>query len=166
MTITIERATPADVPALVAAQVAAFDSDADTYPGIERGGPPGYDSQSVMLEKVAYHLSYKIMEDARCIGGIVISTMGRGRYHLDSIFLDPAYHNRGIGTQAMQFIQTTHPATRWTLDTPLYAVRNHHFYEKLGFVRVGEYIYAGFALISYEKHIADDAGTHNDASDG
>jgi len=41
----------------------------------------------------------------------------------------------------------------WTLDTPDYATRNHHFYEKFGYVRVGSEPVEDFMLLAYEKHI-------------
>jgi hypothetical protein len=53
----------------------------------------------------------------------------------------------------MEFIEQTYPAAKWTLDTPLYAVRNQHFYEKLGYVKVAENDYDGFILIAYEKRL-------------
>nr|MCU0480744.1 GNAT family N-acetyltransferase [Anaerolineae bacterium] len=69
--------------------------------------------------------------------------------------IDPPYHGKGIGTLAMQFIETMHPATKWSLDTPIYATRNQHFYEKLGYIKVGETIEAGgLVLFSYEKVIS------------
>jgi RimJ/RimL family protein N-acetyltransferase len=52
----------------------------------------------------------------------------------------------------MQAIERAHPAAmRWTLDTPAYAHRNHHFYEKLGFQKAGEHDVDGFLLFAYEK---------------
>jgi GNAT superfamily N-acetyltransferase len=92
------------------------------------------------------------VSEGQIIGGIVVFDYGEGHYHLDLIFIDPDYHNRGIGTQAMHFIQRTYPtAKKWSLDTPLYAVRNHHFYEKFGYVRVKEETVNGFSLVCYEK---------------
>ena len=52
MNISIERATPADVENLVKAQIAAFHHDSVMYPGVEIGGPPGYDSVEQMREKI------------------------------------------------------------------------------------------------------------------
>ena len=154
MQITIERATPDDAAALVKTQIAAFHYDAVIYPGVEIGGPPGYDSVDAMLKNIWEAECYKISADGvgECIGGMVLFEKAPGHYHLDLIFLDPAYHNQGIGTQAMQFIEAVYPAaTRWTLDTPVYAVRNHHFYEKFGYVKVGEHHDGDVPLIAYEK---------------
>lgn len=153
MNAVIERATAADAETLVRIQIAAFHHDAEIYPGVEIGGPPGYDSVAKMLEKIQQDECYKIMDMERCIGGLVVFVMGEEHYHLDVIFLDPAYHHRGIGTQAIQFIEAMYPANLWTLDTPQWAVRNHHFYEKLGYAKVGTHEHDGTPLIAYEKRI-------------
>jgi len=153
MEITFERATPADAETLVNIQVRTFHEDARIYPGVEIGGPPGYDSVEETIKKIEGDEFYKIVADGQIIGGIVIYVYGEGHYHLDLLYIDPAYHNQGIGTQAMHFIEKTYPATKWTLDTPGYAVRNHHFYEKFGYVKVKEVDAHGIVLIAYEKSI-------------
>ena len=150
--ITIKRATAADVDNLVRVQILAFHHDAKLYPGVEIGGPPGYDSVEKMREKIDVDECYTIFADKTAIGGIVVYVMEEGHYHLDLIFIDPAYHNKGIGSQAMQFLETTYPAKRWTLDTPKYAIRNQHFYEKFGYVKVREFE-SDIPLIAYEKLI-------------
>ena len=112
MNITFERATPADAEALVKAQIAAFHDDARLYPGVEIGGPPGYDSVAVALRKIQEDEFYKIVYDGQIIGGIILFEKGEGHFHLDVLNVDPAYHNRGIGTQAMQFIERTYPTKK------------------------------------------------------
>src|SRR4051794_2674740 len=110
MTINIERAAAIDAQSLVKVQIAAFNHDAEIYPGVAVGGPPGYDSVNVMLQKIERHDGYKITDAGQCIGGIIVFVEDQDHYHLDLIFLDPAYHNRGIGTQAMQFLEQTYSA--------------------------------------------------------
>ncbi len=151
MQITFERATAADAEALVNVQIAAFHEDARLYPGVEIGGPPGYDSVESTLQKIAEDDFYKIVYEEQIIGGIVVFDEGQGHFHLDLIYLAPDYHGRGIGTRAMEFIERSYPATKWSLDTPGYATRNHHFYEKFGYVKVGEEARDGIILIAYEK---------------
>lgn len=155
MSVSIVRASLADAQALVDVQIAAFHHDAVMYPGVEIGGPPDYDSVTVMRQRIRENDCYKFVDvDAgRCIGGMVIFNQGNGHFHLGVIFIAPAWQNRGIGTQAMHFIEQTYAADRWTLDTPTWAVRNQHFYEKLGYVKTGEYVYDDTPLIAYEKRI-------------
>lgn len=154
MKITFERATPADAAAIVAVEIASFHSDTPAY-GVPLDGPPGYNSVDVMKEKIAEAEAYKILVDGQIVGGIVLY-LQEGEHHLDLLFIDPAYMNLGIGTEAMDFLEATYPdATRWTLDTPEYAVRNQHFYEKFGFQKVGRHVLDdGLVLLAYEKHRA------------
>ena len=155
MSITFERATPADAEALVRLQIAAFHHDAVMYPGVEIGGPPGYDSVDNLLQKMQEDECYKIVVDGQIVGGFVVFNMGQGHLHLDVIYIDPDYHNRGIGTRAMEFIEQTYAATKWSLNTPTYALRNQHFYEKFGYVKVGEEPEddLDITLIIYEKRV-------------
>lgn len=156
MTVIIKRAELQDAKALVTVQIAAFHHDSVLYPDIEIGGPPGYDSVLVMEEKINRHECYKIIKEKHIIGGIVVFDKGNGHFHLDLLFIAPDFHNRGIGKKAMQFIESKYQATKWTLDTPKWAVRNIHFYEKFGYVKVREFEDDGTPLISYEKPIPND----------
>jgi GNAT superfamily N-acetyltransferase len=150
--ITFERATTADAEVLLKAGIAAFHHDTVLY-GVEIGGPPGYDSLEHVLKKINEEDYYKIVLDGQIVGGIVVWDEGEGHFHLDLIFLEPAFHNQGIGSQAMQFIEQKYSAQRWTLDTPSYAIRNQHFYEKFGYVKTGETAYPDIILFAYEKRL-------------
>lgn len=154
--IRFEKATPADAPALTAVQARTFDDDSRRFGGQPRGGPPGYDSTAwqidIMRKATAY---YKILSDDQVIGGIILFNFRPGQYELGRIYVDPDFQNRGIGQQAMQFIEDAHPdAVRWTLETPSWATRNHHFYEKVGYVKTGEVKAGRMAAFRYEKRIA------------
>jgi len=81
---------------------------------------------------------YKIvLGGERLVGGLLAIArpdLGDGEWRCEGIFLDPDYHNRGIGQAAMRAMYEHHPdAARWSLGTPEWAVRNRHFYEKMGF---------------------------------
>ncbi len=155
MQITFGRAAPADVETLVKAQIAAFHHDSVLYP-VELGGPPGYDSMERTLANVQQSEYHTIVCDGQIVGGIIAYDEGEGHVHLDLIYIVPEHQGFGIGSQAMQYLDQTYPhATRWTLDTPSWAVRNQHFYEKFGYVKVGEnYIEAdAILLFAYERHI-------------
>src|SRR5262245_55274011 len=101
MEISFERATATDAQALLNAQIRAFHHDSRLYPGIELGGPPGYESIDTLLADLDHDDCYKIIADGQIIGGIVVFDRGSGHFHLDRIYLDPDYHNLGVGTQAM-----------------------------------------------------------------
>jgi GNAT superfamily N-acetyltransferase len=151
--ITFEKSVPADAEALTRTQSRAFDNDAVIYPGMDVDGPPGYNSLEETLKDIEKYIYYTIRADGQIVGGIIVFDRGDGHFHLDRIFIDPDHHNRGIGQQAMRFLHDTFAAKKWTLDTPIYAVRNHHFYEKMGYVKVGKKTEGetGLVLFSYER---------------
>lgn len=151
MHVTFERATLVDAEELVRVQIAAFHNDAVLYPGVALGGPPGYDSLEHVRQKIEEDECYKIVHDGAVIGVIVVFDLGPQHSHLDLLAIDPAYHNCGVGTRALQFVEQACPAERWTLDTPSYALRNQHFYEKLGYVKIGEEVLPDITLFAYEK---------------
>lgn len=153
MSLSFERATPADAETLVRVQIVSFHSDAALYPGQEEDGPPGYDSVEHALTKIRDDICYRITHDGATIGVIIIVDAGDGHMHLDVLAIEPAFQNRGIGTAALRFIEQAHPARRWTLDTPGYATRNHYFYERLGYVKVGEEEHPSVTLFAYEKRL-------------
>jgi GNAT superfamily N-acetyltransferase len=150
--VSFEHAAPDDVEALVQAQIRAFHYDSVLYSGVEEGGPPGYDSVEDTLKKIREDEFYKILVDGQIVGGIILFEREAGHFHLDVLNIVPEYQNYGIGTQAIKFIEQTYPASKWTLDTPAYAIRNQHFYEKFGYLKVGEkYEEDDFLLYAYEK---------------
>lgn len=151
--VTLVIATLADAPVLLDIQIRAFHDDSRLYPQIPLSGPPGYNSLKVMQQDLQQALYYAIKRDGQIVGGAGIFERGNGHFHLHTLYIDPRYHNLGIGTRAMQQIETLHLAVKWTLDTPTYALRNQHFYEKLGYVPTGERAIAddSIILIAYEK---------------
>jgi ribosomal protein S18 acetylase RimI-like enzyme len=153
MSIEFDNATPTDAEDLVRVQIAAFHDDARLYPGVEIGGPPGYDSVDAMLATIARGECHKVSLHGEVIGAITVFDQGAGHFHLDVLAIDPAHHNKGVGTEAMGFIERAFPATVWTLETPTFATRNQHFYEKLGFLRTGEKVQPDITLIQYEKRM-------------
>ena len=98
---------------------------------------------------------YKIILDEGVpfiIGGFIVFQNAFGDCELGRIFIDPVYQNRGIGTQAMAFMEQAFPeARRWTLGTPLWNLRTQHFYEKVGYARVR---LEGRDGVRYEKIVA------------
>lgn len=151
MDVTIERSNNSEAETLVRAQVESFHSDAVFYPGVEEGGPPGYDSVEFMRRKIAEDVAYTIRADGDIVGGMVLFEKTSGHLHLDVIFIVSAMQSKGVGSKAMIFLSETYPGIRWTLDTPVYAVRNQHFYEKFGYLRGPEFEEDGILLYSYER---------------
>lgn len=153
MEIRFEKAKLDDAEAILDVQIRAFHDDSRLYPEIPLGGPPNYDSLEVMQADIQKELFHVIYAGDKLIGGIVVFDYGEGHIHLDRIFIDPEYHNQGFGTKAMHFYEESYPAKKYSLHTPLYAIRNQHFYEKFGYKKIKEEIY-DIVLIYYEKELS------------
>jgi GNAT superfamily N-acetyltransferase len=151
--ILFERATLEDAQNLVDLKIRAFAEDAQRY----GSGPPNHDSLEHTRRAIEQALSHKILCNGKAIGGFVLFDQGSDHMRLGSLYLDPDYHNRGIGSQAIHFMESAFPHIRkWSLDTPYQNYRNHHFYEKNGYVKVGQTPpegLNGFYLFLYEKNI-------------
>lgn len=159
--IELKPATPFDAAELTDVQTRTFDADSRAHGQGERGGPPGYDSVAWQIDMMQRGQYFKIMDGQRLIGGAIVFRVKHGHYELGRIYLDPEFQNRGLGAVAMQLIEQQFPnAKRWSLDTPDWAKRNHHFYEKRGYVKVREEVVdelGGLRLFFYEKEMTRDA---------
>jgi GNAT superfamily N-acetyltransferase len=94
---------------------------------------------------------YKVLVDGRLAGGLIVFRQAPQEYELGRIFIAPDFQNQGVGTRAMEFLGEEFPlAKRWTLGTPAWNRRTRHFYEKVGFVEIGE---DGHGGILFEKRI-------------
>ncbi len=154
---TIERATREDAEEVTEIQARTFEDDNKLKPpGCSMEGPPGYNSVSWNAEWIAKTPYYKIVCDGQIVGGIIIFDRGTGCYELGRIYVDPDLQNQGIGQQAVRQMFKSFPGARkWTLGTPSWAIRNQHFYEKMGFVQVRETEVdpdLGWSGVEYEKH--------------
>jgi len=138
--IEIEKATSRDAERLTETQTRTFQDDNKLKPpGCNMGGPSGYDSVEWNAGWIAKTPYYKILFDGQIVGGIIVFELGEGLYELGRIWVDPDFQNRGIGQQAVrQMFEAFPEAKKWILGTPSWAIRNQHFYEKMGFVRVRE----------------------------
>jgi len=130
-----------DLPELTEVMTRSFDDDSRKHRGLERGGPEGYDNGDFFrtwLFPYQESVGYKILSKGQIIGGIIVWILPEGDNILGTIFVDPAYQDRGVGTRTWQFIESTYPETKsWRLATPDWATKNHHFYAvKCGFSKV------------------------------
>jgi len=154
--VEIEKATLKDVERLTEIQTRTFEDDNKLKPpGCIMGGPPGYDSENWNARWIAKTPYFKILLDGQIVGGIIVFDMGQGCYEVGRIYVDPDLQNRRIGQQAFKLMFRAFPeARKWILGTPSWAIRNQHFYEKTGFVKVRETEVEpdlGWSGIEYEK---------------
>lgn len=148
------KVTLEDIEAFMKAKIDAFSEDVRNY-GF---GPTGYDDYEKEKENIANYPTYKIVLNDEIIGGMTCCDQGDGNFWLGGIYIDSKHQNMGIGAKAIAFLEQEFPyAKRWSLDTPYKNYRNHHFYEKMGYRKVGEtepkVDKGGFYLFVYEKEM-------------
>src|SRR5690606_39394974 len=78
--------------------------------------------QTCALPSLCEDEFYKSVVDGQIVGGIILFEREPGHFHLDVLNIVPEYQNYGIGTRAIEFIEQTYPASKWTLDTPAYEI--------------------------------------------
>jgi GNAT superfamily N-acetyltransferase len=138
--IEIKEIQKEDVPQLTVVMTRAFDDDAQKHLGEERGGPDGYDDGEFFRQWLFSYqesVGYKIEQGNQIIGGLIVWILPEGHNILGTIFIDPAHQDLGIGQKVWADIEQLYPETKsWRLATPIWAIKNHHFYQKCGFVEV------------------------------
>ena len=81
---------------------------------------------------------------------------------IEYLFIIPKYQGKKIGATVMALIEKENKGiTKWFLLTPYKDYRNHYFYEKLGYEKVGEIQpieKSEFTLFQYEKIINTQPG--------
>jgi len=103
-----------------------------------------------------------VLGQDRLVGGLLAVArpdLGDGEWRCEAIYIDPDYHNRGIGKEVLRQMYRNHPdALRWTLDTPAWAVRNHGFYERMGFTKfaVSSNYGAPFDFFDFENALSQE----------
>ncbi len=85
-------------------------------------------SRSTIEESIDCGEAYRIMQDGKPVGGLVIRTDGE-RGDLDLLFVSPYVHSKGIGYAAWCAVEKLHPEVIvWETVTPYFEKRNIHFY--------------------------------------
>ncbi|MBZ9623858.1 GNAT family N-acetyltransferase [Clostridium sp. FP2] len=143
-----ERATINDVEALIDVRNQCFYADYVKY-----GECPGYNhSKESMTNAILNRIVYKIICNNQIIGNISIRDNHDNTYYFGCLCVIPEYENKGIGQEAIRFIESEFPnATVWTLETPSDKKRNHYFYKKAGYTIIEEYIDGSVKLVLFEK---------------
>lgn len=137
MNIRIERARPEQAELLAAIQKKAFAEDLVRY--WDDPSCPAHEPIEKLRAKIDASLYFSIWLEDALIGGAHVHPVSPGRHRLRRIYIDPDCQNRGCGTAVMILLEKEFPDARvWELDTPHRNYRNQHFYEKLGYQRVGE----------------------------
>lgn len=143
MVITFSKPQKEDLAELTQVMTRAFDDDAQRFLNQNSGGPPGYNNGGFInkwLFQNKESKGIKVECDNKTVGLAIYWINPNGNNVLGNIFIDPKFQSINIGTKLWKQIEAEDKtAKEWTLETPNYAKRNHHFYEKkCGFIKVDE----------------------------
>ena len=135
MIINFRQAATDDAALLVGIYNASFYSDYKRF-----GACPGYGKTIEMMEEsIRSSTKHIILCDNKPVGCVSCRSSGPQEYEIGCLCVIPEYQGKGIGTQAVQFVQDYYDDwKRLTLVTPLYKRENVRFYtEKCGFQIAG-----------------------------
>lgn len=155
MNIEIKRSNVNEVDDLLSIQSKAFKEDLFTYEDYLTS--PATESKERLAKKIEKYFHYSIFIDGLLSGGAEVRKLSDKEAYLNRIYLLPELQSKGLGTLLMNKIESMFPEiVNWTLSTPHLNYRNHHFYEKLGYIKVGEEkVTEKLLLFNYKKIIGN-----------
>jgi GNAT superfamily N-acetyltransferase len=108
-----------------------------------------------ILQWIDEKRTFKASLEGKLVAGFQVSVQDPDNAWLNIIWVSPEQQGKGIGQKIWNYIERTYDqVTNWYLETPEFAVSNHRFYEKLGFVKQDiQKIDMGINLIIYRKQI-------------
>lgn len=153
MDMKLEPATIEDLEQILKLQKKAFQDQALIYDDFNL--PPLTQTIDELKEEAGVKMIYKLVVDGEIIASVRCSVKDNA-LHIERLFVDPDFQNRGIGTAIMREIEDryAHLANRYELFTGEKSERNLHVYYKLGYREIrreptkhGQ----GFSLVYMEK---------------
>ncbi|MGF1832932.1 GNAT family N-acetyltransferase [Photobacterium sanguinicancri] len=151
MVAKLELASVADAVVLKALSMEAFTPDFEQYGGF----PPGVDDIDWHLNQIKTEHYYKIFYNDELAGGILTVPINGVETEIKLFYIAGEFQDKQLGSQTIALIEQCYSATKkWSLVTPYKSYRNHHFYEKQGYLKVGEFQPEPddvFRLFQYEK---------------
>ena len=132
------KISSADYEILTNIMTSAFNEDTSMHTDLEEDGPGGYNDGSLikLLNEYEGFQSYKMVYQNNIIGAYTVAIKQANEYALEMLFIDPHYRKNHLGIIVWKDIEEKYiDAKKWTVETPDYSKRNHHFYtKKCGFV--------------------------------
>jgi hypothetical protein len=129
---------PQDYEELTKVMTSAFNEDTSMHTELKEDGPTGYNDGSLikLLNEHENFESKKIIYNNTTVGAYTVGIKPNNEYSLEMLFIDPKYRESHLGSIVWKAIEDSFvDAKKWTVETPCYSKRNHHFYtEKCGFV--------------------------------
>lgn len=151
--IEIPLAETKEAEVLQSLSVSAFKENFENYGHY----PPGMELVEWHQDKIKNGNYHKILYDGNIVGGLYVTLHPNKEMKIEYLFIRPEYQGKKIGTTVMVLIEKRYKdIKKWFLLTPYKDFRNHYFYEKTGYTKVGERTpdeNSDFKLFQYVKHI-------------
>lgn len=147
--MTITPAVYEDLPAILALQYRAYQSEAELLQDFYI--PPLCQTLASLQEEFARGVVLKATEGDAIIGS-VRAHMDGTTAQIGKLIVDPAFQGRGIGTQLLHSVELACSAARYELFTSSKSEKNLRLYERAGYRRFAQKeIKAGLVFIYLEK---------------
>lgn len=155
MTISLQKATFDDCPLIHEMQVVSFQPLLEKYKDYETN--PGAEPLERVVRRMEQPFTdyYFIVLEKEKIGVLRVIRLDERACRIGPVYVLPEYQNKGHAQRALLLAETLYPfAARWELGTILQEEKLCHFYEKLGYRRIGveQEIQPGMTIVHYEKH--------------
>jgi RimJ/RimL family protein N-acetyltransferase len=149
--VSIKKTKLDEIEDLLAIQKEVFAEDYALYE--DHDSTPVNETTEKLIENIERFFHFTIWLDNDIIGAIDIRPLDDKRLRLSKLFLRNEYQNKGLGSKIIQLMESEFPLIKdWSLYTPYLNNRNHHFYEKLGYIKIGEVqVTEKLQLFKYEK---------------
>ncbi|WP_096155865.1 MULTISPECIES: GNAT family N-acetyltransferase [Bacillus] len=154
MQITLEKANCSDAEIIHDIQIKAF------LPLLEKYKDYHTNPANETIDKVLTRINdpsgsfYKIYGKDAIIGAIRVYPEIPSNWWISPMFILPCYQGKGIAQKVLKIIEEKTPeAKTWNLATILQEERNCYLYEKMGYMKTGEYkeINELTTLVYYKK---------------
>lgn len=149
--INVEPATEQDLDQILELQKKAFYGQAVIYNDFNL--PPLSQTLNDLKKEFREKNIYKTEKDEQIIGSVRCHIKDKA-LHIEKLIVDPAFQNRGIGTNLMMSLENKYAQSvaRFEIFTGHKSQRNLHLYKKLGYLEMSrEVIRDDLILIHMEK---------------
>lgn len=155
--LSLTVANQSDIIQLRDLAVNAFDEDKKYRPSnIDGGEPPGIETTEKHEEWLNSKTYLKCTMNGNLVGSCILDIQ-EDKGVIGGLHVGSHYMNTGIGSWIINEIERMFPnVSTWSLETPDYATRNHHFYEKNQFILkniTSPEPSLGFGFYNYERKV-------------